>query len=134
VEHLRDRLEDTEKWLARFAELTVEIAMLKVAQSAHVSRGQLADELGRTLEQVRKERERAMSELRTEMKGAFGDALKDALKEHAEQQAEREEARALQNRKNLQLYTRVGFALIVVLLAKDVGSLLNAGRMIIGLP
>lgn len=133
TEHLRDRLVDTEKYLERFAALTVEIAMLKVAQSASVSKGNLADELNRIMIQVRKERERAMGELRTEMKMAFSDAMRDALKEHATEQTKREEERATQQRKTMVLYARMGVALLIVLLAKDVGSLLGAGRILFGI-
>lgn len=133
TEHLRDRLADTEKYLERFAALTVEIAMLKVAQSSSVNKGHLADELNRIMIQVRKERERAMGELRTEMKMAFSDAMRDALKEHAAEQTKREEDRATQQRKTMVLYARMGVALLIVLLAKDVGSLLGAGRILFGI-
>ncbi len=133
TEHLRDRLADTEKYLERFAALTVEIAMLKVAQSGTVNKGMLADELNRVMIQVRKERERAMGELRTEMKMAFSDAMRDALKEHAAEQVKREEDRATQQRKTMVLYARMGVALLIVLLAKDVGSLFAASRMIFGI-
>jgi len=133
TDHLRDRLADTEKFLERFATLTVEIAMLKVAQSSNVNKGHLADELNRIMIQVRKERERAMAELRTEMKMAFSDAMRDALKEHASEQMRREEERATQQRKTMVLYARMGVALLIVLLAKDVGSLLGAGRILFGI-
>jgi hypothetical protein len=133
TEHLRDRLADTEKYLERFAALTVEIAMLKVAQSGTVNKGMLADELNRVMIQVRKERERAMGELRTEMKMAFSDAMRDALKEHAAEQVKREEDRATQQRKTMVLYARMGVALLIVLLAQDVGSLFAASRMIFGI-
>lgn len=123
TEHLRDRLEDTEKWLARFAELTVEIAMLKVAQGTHVSKGQLADELGRAIERVRDERDRAMSELKTEMRAAFGDAIDQAFKRHAERQA-----------KDLRLYTRIGFGLLVVLLIRDLPTAITFIRPLVGIP
>lgn len=123
MEHLRDRLEDTEKWMERFATLTVEIAMLKVAQGTHVSKGHLADELGRTIEQVRKERERAMSELRTEMRAAFGEAIEDSFKRHAERQA-----------KEIRLYTRIGIGLVAVLLIRDLPTAITFIRPLVGIP
>jgi hypothetical protein len=74
-----------------------------------------------------------MGELRTEMKMAFSDAMRDALKEHAAEQVKREEDRATQQRKTMVLYARMGVALLIVLLAKDVGSLFTAGRMLFGI-
>lgn len=130
----RDRLSDTKEYLERFSQLAIEIAMLKVASSEAVSKGLLSDELVRLMDQVRKERERAMSEMKTEMKGAFSDALRDALSDYSQEQARREDARAEQQRKTVQLYTRMGIALLIVLLAKDAGSIISAGRMMIGFP
>lgn len=130
----RDRLSDTKEYLERFAQLAIEIAILKVASNEAVSKGLLSDELLRLMDQVRKERERAMSEMKTEMKGAFSDALRDALTAYSEEQARRDDARAEQQRKTVQLYTRMGIALLVVLLAKDFGGIISAGRMMIGIP
>jgi hypothetical protein len=120
---LRDRLADTEKYLERFAALTVEIAMLKVAQGAAASKGHVADEVNRLMGQVRTERERAMNELKTEMKAAFGDAIEDAFKRYGEGQ-----------QKTIRLYTRIGAALLLILLAKDAGSIWSVGRTMLGMP
>lgn len=119
----RDRLADTEKAMERWAALTVEIAMLKVAQSAGVSKGHLADELKKHTDDIRKERERAMSELKTEMRAAFGDEIDRAFKKYGEDQ-----------QKTIRLYTRIGAVLLIVLLAKDAGSIMSVGKMMLGLP
>lgn len=112
----------------------MEIAILKVASNEAVSKGLLSDELVRLMDRVRKERERAMSELKTEMKGAFSDALRDALSNYSQEQARREDERIERQRKTVTLYTRMGVALLIVLLAKDFGSIISAGRMMIGIP
>lgn len=108
--------------------------MLRVASNEAVSKGLLSDELVRLMDQVRKERERAMSEMKAEMKSAFGDAVRDALSEYAKEQTTRDNERAEQQRKTVTLYTRMALALLVVLLAKDFGSIISAGRMMIGFP
>lgn len=119
----RDRLADTEKWLERFALLQVEIAMLKVAQGSSASKGHVTDELNRLMGQVREERERAMSELKTEMKAAFVASLKEAFAEHSKEQANK-------NR----LYVRIALALIAVLLVKDLPSAVAFARSFLGVP
>lgn len=119
----RDRLADHEKFLERFATLTVEIAMLKVAQGATVSKGALKDELDRIMVQVRKERDIAMSEMKTEMKAVFGVALKEAFDEHAKEQ-----------QKSLRLYTRIGILLLAVLVIKDAPTAFSVARGFFGIP
>ncbi len=120
---IRDRLADTEKFLERFSHLTVELAMLKVAVREAVSKGHLSDELVRLMERVRDEQERAVKEAKTEMQKAFESAIDGAFARHAESQ-----------QKTIRLYTRIGIGLIVVLVAKDAGSIFAAGRMILGMP
>ena len=120
---IRDRLADTEKWLERFSHLTVELAMLKVAVREAVSKGHLSDELLRLVDRVREEQERAVQEAKTEMQAAFEKAIDGAFARHAESQ-----------QKTIRLYTRIGVGLIVVLIAKDAGSIFTAGRMILGMP
>lgn len=120
---VRDRLADTEKWLERFSHLTVELAMLKVAVREAVSKGHLSDELVRLMDRVREEQERALQEAKTEMQSALEKAIDVAFARHAESQ-----------QKTIRLYTRIGAALIIVLLAKDAGSIFAAGRMMLGMP
>lgn len=119
---IRDRLADTEKWLERFAAVTVDIAMLKVMQASAVSKGQLSDEATRILGLTREERDVAMSALKTELKSAFGDALKESFKEYAEAQDKR-----------LRLYTRIGIALLAILILKDIPTAFTVARAAIGL-
>lgn len=119
---IRDRLADTEKWLERFAAVTVDIAMLKVMQASAVSKGQLSDEATRILGLTREERDLAMSALKTELKAAFGDALKESFKEYAEAQEKR-----------LRLYTRIGLALLAILILKDIPTAFTVARAAIGL-
>lgn len=119
----RDRLEDAEKWLEKWAALRVDIAMMKVAIKRSVSKGHLSDEMARQLERMQKEQDKAMAELRNEMQATFADAIEDAFNRHADA-----------HRKQIKLYTRIGALILLVVLAKDAGSLITMAKLAIGLP
>jgi hypothetical protein len=116
-ERLRDRIED----INRIGRLESRIAVLDTIIAQTVSKGLLSDEQNKQLELVRKERERAMADLKSEMRIAFGEAIRTELKNYSDDQA-----------KVIRLYTRIGMLVLVALVAKEAG-LLNMARTFIGL-
>lgn len=120
---LRDRLADTEKYLEKFAALSIEIAILRVAVTDAVSKGLLSDEQGRLADRLIKEIELRVERAKTEMQTAFEAAIEDAFSRHAER-----------NRKELRLYTRIGLGVLALLLFRDLPTAFMFIKPMFGLP